>query len=112
MNGKGMKPKAGYNQKKFENNYEQINWSKKKMDVKGEHEDLIYKNHKFIGELQRVQDLYFDTLFEELKGDGFCEGFKDEEEAKNFLFDYVFNEDVDTDLTFGEWLDKFLGKNS
>jgi hypothetical protein len=26
--GKGMKPKQGYNQKKYESNYDEINWSK------------------------------------------------------------------------------------
>lgn len=26
--GKGMKPKQGYNQKKYEENYGEINWSK------------------------------------------------------------------------------------
>ena len=29
MAGKGMKPKAGYNQKLFSDNYEKINWKKK-----------------------------------------------------------------------------------
>ncbi len=28
--GKGMKPKQGYNQKLYDSNYDEINWSKSK----------------------------------------------------------------------------------
>ena len=34
--GKGMKPKQGYNQKKYEENYEGINWSSTRKKQKNE----------------------------------------------------------------------------
>lgn len=68
-------------------------------DIKGEHEDLIFKNREFIQELSRVQDLYFETLMMELVDDGF------KDELGEHLFDYIYN--CDEEETFDEYLDKW-----
>ena len=67
--------------------------------IHGHHEDMISKNKDFIQELSKVQDMYFETLFEEIKDEGFPEKFKD------FLSDFVFSDD--SELTFEEYLVQF-----
>jgi hypothetical protein len=62
-------------------------------ELKGEHEDLIFKNREFIKEIEKVQDLYFKTLVLEL-------GLN--EKGEEWLFDYIFNGDLD--LSFSEYL--------
>lgn len=68
-------------------------------NIKGSHEDLIFKNQAFVQELGKVQDLYFDTLVEELKEDGF------DVELIDWLFDYVYN--CDEMVTFSEYLAEY-----
>lgn len=69
----------------------------KKTLLKDIHVDLIIKNRSFIQELSRVQELYYDTLKNEL-------GLSDR--AENLLYDYVFNEN-DENLSFTEYLARF-----
>jgi len=61
------------------------------IEIKGEWEDLIYDKQKFIQELQKVQDKYYDDLVKELKKDGFPD------ELEEWLFDFVFNCDEELD---------------
>ncbi len=60
-------------------------------------DDSIFKVKDFINELSRVQDSYFESLCFEL---GLDEGHR----LRDYLFDYVFNEDKM--VTFGEYLDE------
>jgi hypothetical protein len=64
-----------------------------KKELKGEHEDLIFKNREFIKEIEKVQDLYFETLVLEL-------GLNDK--GEEWLFDYIYNGDLG--LSFSEYL--------
>lgn len=73
--------------------------------IKADHEDTIYHAQTFIQNLERVQQREFDELFEELKKDGFCDSWSSEEEANEWLFDYIFNGDQTED--FWEYLDSF-----
>jgi hypothetical protein len=59
--------------------------------IKGEHEDIIYPVREFICRLGRVQDEKFKELRQTLVADGF----PDDEEMTNWLFDYCFNSDID-----------------
>lgn len=65
-------------------------------------EDKIWKVREFIQELSKVQEVYFNNLFEELNGDNFSNEFESKEEANEWLFDYIFN--GDDDLSFEEYL--------
>lgn len=59
-------------------------------------DDSIFRVKDFVNELSKVQDAYFESLCKELQlGGG---------DLKDYLFDYVFNEDGM--VTFGEYLDK------
>jgi hypothetical protein len=68
-----------------------------KKEFIGEDEDLIFKNKQFISELQKVETLYFETLCEELKVN---------EIGKDWVFDYVFN-NQDEDMDFLTYLDNY-----
>jgi hypothetical protein len=61
-------------------------------------EDKIYDVKKFIMELENVQTFYFNQLLLDLN-------LKNEPEVNDFLFDYVFNENMDS--SFEEYLEKF-----
>jgi hypothetical protein len=65
-------------------------------------DDVITRAKTFVNELQAVQEQYFNGLLDELN-------LKDES-LHNWIFDYVYNEDSDTKLTFTEHL-KNLGKD-
>lgn len=65
-------------------------------------DDVITRVKTFVNELQAVQEQYFNGLLDELN-------LKDES-LHNWIFDYVYNEDSDTKLTFTEHL-KNLGKD-
>jgi len=67
--------------------------------IKGSHEDLIFKNRDFIQELAKVQELYFDTMVEEMKEDGF------DARLLDWLFDYVYNS-IEDEL-FEEYLARY-----
>jgi len=46
--GKGMKPKKGYNDKKYKDNYDTIDWSshrnnKRQKEIEKEHKNEMYK---------------------------------------------------------------------
>jgi len=72
------------------------------MKIKGEWEDEIYRVKTFINELSKVQDQYFENLFEELQTDKFSDEFESEEDANEWLFDYIFN--GGNEVTFEEYL--------
>jgi len=63
----------------------------------GEHpEDRIFKDKQYINRLQEHIDLVFDHLVHDL-------GLN--EQGKDWLFDYIYNEEHDID--FEEYLDKY-----
>lgn len=59
-------------------------------------EEEIYRVQKFIQELSKVQDLYFEQLVESL-------GLN--KEGEDFLFDFIFNET--SEKTFEEYLQNY-----
>lgn len=67
------------------------------MEITGEHEDLIWKNKQFIQELTNIQELYFDTLVDEM---GLTK------RGGEFLFDFIFNHKDEKD-SFEEYLEKY-----
>lgn len=73
------------------------------MKIKGSWEDKIWKVREFIQELEKVQEVYFDNLFEELNEDNFSNEFESEEDANEWLFDYIFNSGADK--MFEEYLE-------
>ena len=72
------------------------NMMKENNGITASHEDLIYRNRAFIQELGRVQDLYYDTLKNELELS---------DKAEEFLYDYVYNSGEE--ISFEEYLTKF-----
>jgi hypothetical protein len=66
----------------------------------GQHpEDAIYHTKRFINELSKVQNLYFQNLVNNLDIN---------ESGEEWLFDYIFNSEEDGDtLTFDEYLHEF-----
>ncbi len=73
--------------------------------IKGEWEDTIYKVQTFTRELAKVQNSYFEGLFETLRKEGLCAIFNSDEEARDFLFDYIYN--CDEEIQFEEYLCKY-----
>lgn len=55
-----------------------------KQELTGEDEDMIFKNLVFIRELTEVQEMYFDTMCEELSLN---------EIGIDWLYDYIHNGD-------------------
>ena len=62
----------------------------------GADEDLIFKNKKFIEELSNVQNLYFETL---------CEDLELNEIGNDYMFDYIFNDH--NGIGFDEYIEKY-----
>ena len=54
-------------------------------------DDEAFKVGDFIQELGKIQEQYFDALWEKVIDDNLMVGFESEEEAKDWLFDYCFN---------------------
>jgi len=50
-----------------------------------------YKVADFIQELSKIQDKYFESLWKKAKKNKWIGGFKSDEIAKDWLFDYLFN---------------------
>tara|TARA_R110002153_G_scaffold45929_3_gene129360 strand:- start:7862 stop:8113 length:252 start_codon:yes stop_codon:yes gene_type:complete len=65
-------------------------------NISGKWEDSIFAAKNFIQELSKVQDERFDKIFQELQEEGFSDQFDSEDEAKDYLFDYIYNEDDKT----------------
>lgn len=53
-------------------------------------DDEAFKVGDFIQELGKIQEQYYDALWEKAKANNWIEGME-EEQAKDWLFDYVFN---------------------
>jgi hypothetical protein len=68
-----------------------------KKEFTGEDEDMIYANKTFIRKLADVQDLYFNTM---------CEEIGVNVKGNDWLFDYVFNCD-DEKEDFLTYLDRY-----
>jgi hypothetical protein len=68
-----------------------------KKEFTGEDEDMIYANKTFIQKLSDVQSLYFDTM---------CEEIGVNQKGNDWLFDYVFNCDDETE-DFLTYLDRY-----
>jgi len=73
--------------------------------IKAELDDEAFKVGDFIQELGKIQEQYFDALWEKVKENDLIEGM-DDEDARDWLFDYCFNgwdnDDKGFDLTFSE----------
>lgn len=73
--------------------------------VNAELDDEAFKVGDFIQELGKIQEQYFDALWEKVKENDLIEGM-DYEDARDWLFDYCFNgwdnDDSGFDLTFSE----------
>jgi bifunctional DNA-binding transcriptional regulator/antitoxin component of YhaV-PrlF toxin-antitoxin module len=77
-----------------------------KIKIKPELEDEAYDVAKFVQELGKVQDEYFDRLVKKAKEKNLIEGMNDED-IRDWLFDFVFNsggEDGYPEFMFGEYL--------
>jgi len=61
-------------------------------------EDLIYNVRIFIKELAKVQDERFESLVDALELN---------KKGEEWLWDYIFNSDEDTEESFEEYLDKY-----
>jgi hypothetical protein len=59
--------------------------------------EKINKVKTFINELQSVQESYFNSLVDELKIS---------DELNDWLFDFIYNEDADVDVSFTEYIGK------
>jgi hemerythrin len=59
--------------------------------------EKINKVKTFINELQSVQESYFNSLVDELKIS---------DELNEWLFDFIYNEDADVDVSFTEYIGK------
>ena len=59
--------------------------------IKAELDDAAFKVADFVQELSKIQDQYFDALWEKVKDNNWMTGFESDEHAKDWLFDYVFN---------------------
>jgi bifunctional DNA-binding transcriptional regulator/antitoxin component of YhaV-PrlF toxin-antitoxin module len=88
--------KEGYKLMKIEN----------KIKIKAELEDEAYDVAKFVQELSKVQNEYFDRLVKKAKEKNLIEGMNDED-IQDWLFDFVFNSGGDDgypEFMFGEYL--------
>ena len=81
--------------------------------VAAELDDEAFRVGEFIQELAKIQDQYFDTLWEKVKDNKWVEGFKSDEQAKTWLFDYCFNgtaggsnkiDQMFSEYCYAEWL--------
>ena len=54
-------------------------------------DDEAFRVGEFIQELAKIQDQYFDTLWEKVKDNKWIEGFESDDQARDWLFDYCFN---------------------
>ena len=66
------------------------------MKITGKQEDDIYKTKQFIQELSNVQELYFNTLAEEMNLN---------QAGNDWLYDFIFNHTVPE--TFEEYLGRY-----
>jgi len=73
--------------------------------IKAEHEDTIYPERLVIQEMGKMLEDRFDSLFEELKADGFCDSWDNDDQARDFLFDYVYN--CDEEIEFWDYCKSF-----
>ena len=60
-------------------------------------DDKAFEVGQFIHKLGEVQQREFDKLWERVESGGWMKGFKNDEEAKEWLFDYCFNSFNDKD---------------
>lgn len=70
-------------------------------------DDEAFKVGDFIQELGKIQQQYFDALWEKVKENGWIEGM-DEETARDWLFDYCFNGWGQTDDGFDEMFCEYI----
>tara|TARA_R110000764_G_scaffold63756_2_gene134726 strand:- start:212 stop:451 length:240 start_codon:yes stop_codon:yes gene_type:complete len=72
-------------------------------NISGKWEDSIFAVKNFIQELSKVQDERFEAIFEKLEKEGFSDQFDSVDQARDYLFDYIYNED-DKTKDFGDYL--------
>lgn len=80
---------------------------KKIIEVKPKLDDEAFKVGDFIQELGKIQDQYFDALWEKVKANNWIEGME-EEQAKDWLFDYCFNGWGKNDDGFEEMFSEYI----
>ena len=78
-----------------------------KREIAGEFDDRAFEVAKFIQQLSKVQDDYFEELYDKAKEKGWLKDFGVDEIgvdlAKDWLFDYCFNEKLNQ--SFSEYCD-------
>ena len=76
-------------------------------------DDEAFRVGEFIQELAKIQDQYFDTLWEKVKDNKWIEGFESDDQARDWLFDYCFNgtargsnkiDQMFSEYCYAEWL--------
>ena len=70
-------------------------------------DDEAFKIGDFIQELGKIQDQYFAALWEKVKENDWIEGM-DDEQAKDWLFDYCFNGRGKNDDGFEETFSEYI----
>ena len=70
-------------------------------------DDEAFKIGDFIQELGKIQDQYFAALWEKVKENDWIEGM-DDEQAKDWLFDYCFNGCGKNDDGFEETFSEYI----
>jgi hypothetical protein len=79
----------------------------KVMKVRAELDDKAYEVAKFVQELSKIQDQYFEDLMAEVKAKNLVADVE-EAELRDWLFDYVFNgynpETRDIEEMFSEYV--------
>ena len=78
-----------------------------KREIAAEFDDRAFEVAKFIQQLSKVQDDYFEELYDKAKEKGWLKDFGVDEIgvdlAKDWLFDYCFNEKLNQ--SFSEYCD-------
>ena len=77
------------------------------MKIRAELDDKAYDVAKFVQELSKIQDNYFEALMAEVKAKNLVADVE-EDELRDWLFDYVFNgynlETRDIEEMFSEYV--------
>lgn len=77
------------------------------MKIRAELDDKAYEVAKFVQELSKIQDGYFEALMAEVKAKNLVADVE-EDELRDWLFDYVFNgynlETRDIEEMFSEYV--------
>ena len=80
-------------------------------EISAELDDRAFEVAKFIQQLSKVQDDYFEELYDKAKGKGRLKDFGVDESgvdlAKDWIFDYCYNKN--RNQSFSEYCDSVMG---